>query len=234
MGDPATDMTREVARTVVRTSVATFYNNLVTRPTGQAVRSAIEAQLRSGRGRCVSVLDFSQVGVLDFSCADEVIAKLLMKYLRADRPSDAFFVVQDASEHHRDSIDTVLRRHKLLLVAVESGRPALWGPAPSRLRAAWDRLDRMGRVDASQFASAHGVNEATAGSWLRRLADFRVALPEGHGSFSSLPAALARRPAEPLQPPAGPYRAAAEQTAPYGSDTAGLDGQPPAGARGVL
>jgi hypothetical protein len=234
MGDPATGMTGEVLRTVVRTSVATFYNNLVTRPTGQAVRSAIEEQLQGGRGRCVSVLDFSQVGVLDFSCADEVIAKLLIKYLRADRPSDAFFVVQDASEHHRDSIDTVLLRHKLLLVAVDSGRPALWGPAPSRLRAAWDRLDRMGRVDASQFASAHGVNEATAGSWLRRLVNLRVAVPEGHGSFSSLPAALDERTAEPANPQASPCRAAAEETAAYGRDPIDADGQRPANARPAL
>jgi hypothetical protein len=218
MGDPATGMTGEVVKTVVHTSVATLYDNLVTRPTGQAVRSAIEAQLQGGRGCCVSVLDFSQVGVLDFSCADEVIAKLLMKYLRSDRPSDAFFVVQDASEHHRDSIDTVLRRHKLLLVAVESGRPTLWGPAPSRLRAAWDRLDRMGRVGTSEFASAHGVNEATAGSWLRRLANLRVAVPDGHGSFSSLPAALS-------------YRAAAEEMAPYEPDPADGDGGPPESPR---
>jgi hypothetical protein len=194
------------------------------------VRSAIEAQLQGGCGCCVSVLDFSQVGVLDFSCADEVIAKLLMKYLRADRPSDAFFVVQDASEHHRDSIDTVLQRHKLLLVAVESGRPALWGPAPSRLRAAWDRLDRMGRVDTSQFASAHGVNEATAGSWLRRLVNLRVAVPDGHGSFSSLRAALGERAAAPTRT----YRAAAEQMAPYGPDPADGDGGPPPGARPEL
>jgi hypothetical protein len=231
MGDMAMGMTGEGVQTVVhKTSVATLYNNLVTRPTGKAVRSAIEAQLQGGGGRCVSVLDFSQVGVLDFSCADEVIAKLLMKYLRADRPSDAFFVVQDASEHHRYSIDTVLRRHKLLLVAVESGRPALWGPAPSRLRAAWDRLERMGRVDTSQFASAHGVNEATAGSWLRRLANLRVAVPDGHGSFSSLPTALGGRAAAP----ASPTLAAAEQTAPYGRDPADGDGGPPASAPSEL
>lgn len=227
MGDPATGMSGETVGTVVHTSVATFYNNLVTRPTGQAVRSAIEEQLRAGRGRCVSVLDFSQVGVLDFSCADEVIAKLLMKYLRADRPSDAFFVVQDASEHHRDSIDTVLRRHKLLLVAVDSGRPALWGPAPSRLRAAWDRLDRMGRVDASQFAAAHGVNEVTAGSWLRRLVNLRVAVPQGRDGFSSLPAALGERRSEPANTQADPYLAAAEEAAPYGPDPTDGDGLPP-------
>jgi hypothetical protein len=224
MGDPSTGMMGEVVKTVVHTSVATLYNNLVTRPTGQAVRSAIEAQLQAGRGCCVSVLDFSQVGVLDFSCADEVIAKLLMKYLRSDRPSDAFFVVQDASEHHRDSIDTVLRRHNLLLVAVEAGRPVLWGPAPGRLRAAWDRLDQMGRVDTSQFASAHGVNEATAGSWLRRLAKLRVAVPDSYGSFSSLPAALSYRAAST----ATPCRAAAEEMAPYKPDPSDGHGGPPA------
>lgn len=230
MGDPVLGVTGRVEKTVVHTSVATLYNNLVTRPTGEAVRSAIEAQLQGGRGCCVSVLDFSQVGVLDFSCADEVIAKLLMKYQRADRPSDAFFVVQDASEHHRDSISMVLRRHKLLVVAVESGHPALWGPAPSRLRAAWDRLGRLGRVDTSQFASAHGVTEATAGSWLRRLAQLRVALPDGDGSFSSLPAALGDRAAAP----ANPYLAAAEETAPYGPDYADGDSQRPSAPESEL
>lgn len=230
MGEPAMRTMGEVVRTVVHTSVATFHSNLVTRPTGEAVRSAIEAQLQQGGGRCVSVLDFSQVGVLDFSCADEVIAKLLMKYLRADRPADAFFVVQDASEHHRDSIDTVLRRHNLLLVALEAGRPALWGPAPNRLRAAWDRLDRLGRVDTSQFASAHGVNEATASSWLRRLVNLRVAVPEAHGSFSSLPAALGY----PLPAQPNPCRAAAEEAPPYGPDPSDGGGLPPAAAGPAL
>jgi hypothetical protein len=222
MGDPATGMTGEVVRAVVHTSVATFYSNLVTRPTGRAVRSAIEEQLQGGR--CLSVLDFSQVNVLDFSCADEVIAKLLRRYLGADRPSDAFFVVQGILEHHRDPIDAVLRRHNLLLVAVESGRPALWGPAPSRLRAAWDCLDRVGRVDASEFATAHGVNRAAASSWLRRLVTWRVAVPEGYETFSSLPGVLSRRSyGEKL----GTHRAAAEDAAPYGHEPSG-DGRPPA------
>ncbi|UCC73285.1 MAG: hypothetical protein JSV86_01590 [Gemmatimonadota bacterium] len=225
MGDPATGMTGKVVDSVVHTSVATFYSNLVTRPTGRAVRSAIEEQLQGGRGRCVSVLDFSQVGVLDFSCADEVIAKLLRRYLRSDRPSDAFFIVQGVLEHHRDPIDAVLRRHNLLLVAVESGRPALWGPAPGRLRAAWDCLDRMGRLGASEFASTYGVNQATASSWLRRLVNWRVAVPESFDSFSSLPAVLSRRDGGEA-PEAGRYPAAAEEMAPYGPEPSGGDGHP--------
>ncbi len=228
MGDLAMGETGGLVNAVVRTSVATLYSNLVTRPTGRAVRTAIEDQLQGSQGRCVSVLDFSRVGVLDFSCADEVIAKLLRKYLRADRPYDAFFVVQGVSEHHWDPIDAVLRRHNLLLVAVESGRPVLWGPAPNRVRATWDCLERMGRVGICEFASAQGVNHSTAAAWLRRLVNWRVAVPEGRDSYASLHALLDRRPTDGARLATGPYRAAAEEAAPYGPEADGGESGRPA------
>ena len=180
---------------VLHTSVATLYSNLVTRPTGRAVRFAIEQQIQQTDGPCLSILDFSQVGVIDFSCADEVIAKLLRKYREPDRPTDAFFIVQGASAHLRDQIQSVLERYKLLLVAVESDRPALWGPAPGRLRGAWDRLSQLGHALPHEFASAHGLSHLTASAWLKRLVSWGVAVPEGHGCFCSLPAVLDSRPA---------------------------------------
>jgi hypothetical protein len=201
MGDAGKGGTSGGVEAVVRTAVATLYSNLVTRPTGQAVRCAIEEQVEENRCRCLSILDFSHVGVLDYSCADEVIAKLLSKYMRPDRPSDCFFVVQGVSEHHRDQIDAVLHRHNLLLVAIESGRPALLGPAPARLRRAWNCLDEMGRAVTDEFASARGLNQVTAGAWLRRLVDRRVAVPDGQDCFSSLPA-IVDRPAGPESLPA--------------------------------
>ena len=172
--------------TVLRTSVATLYSNLVTRPTGEAVRVAIERQIEGSRGRCLSVIDFTHVGVIDFSCADEVIAKLLKKYLGPDRPSDAFFVVQGVSEHYRDMIETVLERHNLVLVAVESDGAELWGRAPARLKDAWEQLDRMGRTEVDEFASARGLSTPAAESWLKRLALWRLAVPEGGAGYSSL------------------------------------------------
>ncbi len=173
---------------VLHTSVATFYSNLVTRPAGQAVRCAIEDQLREAGGTSLSILDFSQVGVIDFSCADEVIAKLLRKYQSADRPSDAFFVVKGLSREHRELVETVLQRQKLLVVAFEEDGPALWGPAPIRLRRAWDCLGQLGRTMAGDFAHARGVRVATAAAWLKRLASWRLAVPEEAERFSSLPA----------------------------------------------
>ena len=48
-----------------------LYSNLVTRPTGAAVRAQIEALLADARERSLTVIDFSHVGMIDFSCADE-------------------------------------------------------------------------------------------------------------------------------------------------------------------
>lgn len=177
-------------KTVLRTSVASLHSNLVTRPTGCAVRLAIEQQILQAGGVCLSILDFSGVGIIDFSCADEVIAKLLRKYMKPDRPAEAFFVVRGVSAHHRDPIEAVLERHSLLLVAVESGGSALWGPAPARLRRAWDCLDRLGRAVPDDFASARGLSNPTACSWLKRLASWRLAVPDGGECFCSLPALL--------------------------------------------
>jgi hypothetical protein len=205
---------------VLHTSVATLYSNLVTRPTGRAVRFAIDQQILETRGTCLSILDLSRVSVIDFSCADEVIARLLRKYRQPDRPANAFFVLQGVSDCHRETIETVLQRHGLLLVAMESNGPALWGPAPARLRVAWDCLGRMGRAFTDEFASARGLNARTAGSWLKRLVAWRVAVPDGKEGFSSLPSIFDRRSAYRVFPLDLRLARVADEAAIYSDDAA--------------
>jgi hypothetical protein len=190
MGERATAGDRSGFGTVLHTSVATLFSNLVTRPTGRAVRYAIEQRIEESGGTCLSILDFSRVGIIDFSCADEIVAKLLQKYRLSDRPADVFFVVKGVAEHHREPIETVLRRHNLLLVAVDQDRPALWGPAPARLRLAWDWLNGLGRAFPDDLAAAHGLTARAAGSWLNRLVRWRVAMPDAGAGYSSLPMAF--------------------------------------------
>jgi len=216
MGEGATLEAGGVGDRVLHTSVAMLYSNLVTRPTGQAVRFAIERQIQETPGPCVSILDFSQVGVIDFSCADEVIAKLLSKYKASSRPSEAYFVLQGVSEHHREPIETVLKQRNLLLVAVVSGRPTLWGPAPPRLRMAWDWLGQLGQGVSDEFASARGLSADTAASWLKRLVSSRVAVAEGRASFVSLPTVVDKESVYGRQAmEIDPCRKAAEEDAPY-------------------
>src|SRR5688500_15443890 len=93
---------------LVQRSVATMYSHLVTRPTGRALRIGIESQITELGALCISVLDFRQVVVLDYSCADETIAKLLQRFQQPDRPQ-VYFVARGVSERHREPIEAVLK-----------------------------------------------------------------------------------------------------------------------------
>ena len=63
---------------LLRETVASPYRNLVTRPTGAAIRNRIQETM-AGSDCLTALLDFSDIELLDFSCADEVVAKLLLR-----------------------------------------------------------------------------------------------------------------------------------------------------------
>mgnify|MGYP001040009987 CR=1 FL=1 len=166
--------------TLVRRSVASLYSHLVTRPTGQALRLGIESQICELRTPCVSVLDFSQVAVLDYSCADETVAKLILRFRKEDRPADAFFLARGVSEHHRDTLEAVLDRHGLLLVAeVEGEGRTLLGPVGDLERAAWEALEHRGSAAAAHLADDLTAPEPAISEALASLADHRVVLRRG-------------------------------------------------------
>ena len=139
----AIDLTRLHRRTLT-----SFYSNLVTRPTGRAVRMGVESQLADLDAKaCLSVLDFSQVHVLDYSCADEIVAKLLLRFVGDDRPADAFFLARGLREHHLEAVEAVLERHNLLLVAeAERGPTRLLGPSSAFERSPKKRTRRYRRL----------------------------------------------------------------------------------------
>jgi hypothetical protein len=172
---------------LVQRSVASLYSHLVTRPTGRALRLGIESQIGEIGSVCLSVLDFTQVVVLDYSCADEAVAKLIQRYQMADRPADAYFVARGLGEQHRDPIDEVLIRHGLALVAEVEGEFTLLGRADAIEHAAWHALQRvrLGRADEVAVeldTAASGVSAA-----LERLAARRVVIRRGAAdSFCAL------------------------------------------------
>ncbi|MEX2156842.1 MAG: hypothetical protein WD773_08380 [Gemmatimonadales bacterium] len=83
---------------VLQQSVAGFYTDLVTRPTGRAVRENIERDLPTGT---IAVMDFTGVGCLDYSCADEIIAKLVRDKVRV-------LLLRGLTDSHREAIEPVL------------------------------------------------------------------------------------------------------------------------------
>lgn len=160
---------------MVRQSVATLYSHLVTRPTGQALRLGIEAQLTELGALCITVLDFSEVVVLDYSCADETVAKLIQRFLRSDRPAEAYFVARGIDDRHRETIESVLRRQQLAIAAeLADGETVLLGDvAPDEVEA-WAALNDLVRGAAADVAGVLGAREEEASAALEALARRRV------------------------------------------------------------
>ena len=179
--------------TLVPRSVASLYSNLVTRPTGRALRIGIETQIGELGTCCLSVLDFTQVVVLDYSCADEAVAKLVQRYRAADRPGDVYFLARGLGEQHRQPIEAVLHRYELILAAeLDAGGATLLGEADPFETRAWTALQRLRQSGAAPVAEALGCRFTDAAIALESLAARRVILRHNADDYLALSALLGR------------------------------------------
>ncbi len=172
---------------IVARTLAPHRPNLVTRPTGRAVRAAIEKRLRgTAQAPFVSLIDFTRIRVLDFSCADEVVAKLLVRYMKADRPRDVFFLFRAVGEVHGQSVEEVLRRHGLAAVC-DLARVGfrLLGSVSEGEKTAWQTLETHRRIGPEGVADALGDR---GDALLRRLAERRLVFREPNGAALALSA----------------------------------------------
>jgi hypothetical protein len=170
---------------LLRETVAAPYRNLVTRPTGAAVRTSIEEAL--ARSTChTAFLDFSDIDLLDFSCADEVVAKLL---LANTERGVRFLVLQGLREDQHEAIEHVLTHHRLVMIALpgdEQGVPRLLGWVSADARAAFAYVCELGPMSATDLARALGWSDARSRDALQALERDRLVRPEGE-LFHSLP-----------------------------------------------
>jgi hypothetical protein len=105
---------------VLQQSVPGFFADLVTRPTGRAVRKEIERTI-AGATPTVTRMDFAGVGCIDYSCADEIIAKLLREV--------KVLLLRGLTDGHREAIEPVLVSHGLaVLVELPDGTLEALGP----------------------------------------------------------------------------------------------------------
>ncbi len=161
---------------LLRETAATPYRNLVTRPTGAAVRTRIEDTL--SRSDCLTaLLDFSDIELLDFSCAEEIVAKLLLAQV-AQRPR--FLVLRGLRDDQHDAIEQVLKHHRLAIATLMAdGEPLLLGWVLPDARAAFGCVCRLGRACAGDVAQSLGWTEARAGEALESLTLHRLVRPDG-------------------------------------------------------
>jgi len=175
--------------TLLQKTVASLYSHLVTRQTGRAVRLAIESRLADAGEQSLSLIDLSEVSILDFSCADEVVAKLVQHSGEHEGHLGAFFVFLGVREPHRDQVEVVLERQSLAAV-VETGTGSyeLLGACTDEDVRIWTALEDRGVIALDEVDSVLGGGEARAGleALVRRGLAFRSVVSGRYHALSRL------------------------------------------------
>jgi hypothetical protein len=179
---------------VLRRTVCDLYSNLVTRSTGATVRKAIEEALAGLPEPNVTVIDFSHVTLLDFSCADEVVGKLLDAYQRRLHPQ-TYFLIRGVHAAHLEAIEAVLERYDLaVIVQDDAGSVHLAGTIDDGARQV-GIIRQHGQCGRNRWArnSASRSNVGRGHS--------TSCPPAGWSSYATTASSYSRRPREhPIQP----------------------------------
>lgn len=163
--------------------------NLVTRETGRVIREAIEARLEREPEGTVVALDFSHVGIIDFSCADEVVGKLVAR-LQGQEYGDKYVVLNGLTPTHEENIAVALERKKLAaLVSRPDGSWHLLGTLNPYLNEALQFVMLHREVTARDLADDTAVEISLASTKLLNLFKARLVqrsserLPDGGRQF---------------------------------------------------
>ena len=164
-------------------------SNLVTRETGRFIREAIEARLEREPEGTVVAMDFSHVGIVDFSCADEIISKLVAR-LQSLEYGDKYVVLQGLTPTHEENIAVALERKKLaVLVGRTDGSWRLLGSLNPYLNEALQFVMSQKEITARDLADETQVEISLASTKLLNLFKARLVqrtserLPDGGRQF---------------------------------------------------
>ncbi len=176
-------------------AVASLYQEyLVTRQTGRAVRLSIERLVDERSGPSLTVIDFREVAVIDFSCADEVVARLLHDTLaRPESAARHYFLLDSMEEDLMDPVSSALDRRGLAVAArTVERRTVLLGRIEAEDRGVWEALSLAGRAGAADLAASLNGDPAACARCLDRLDKRRLVRATGDmyaSLFSFLPQA---------------------------------------------
>ncbi|OGW06335.1 MAG: hypothetical protein A2W77_05480 [Nitrospinae bacterium RIFCSPLOWO2_12_39_16] len=143
--------------------------DLVTRQSGQVIRERIERDISKEKDGEVIALDFSKIGIIDYSCADEIVAKLISR-LTSSEYGDKYIVLTGLSENQKENIEVALERKELSVMAeMTDSRKILIGSLNNYLKETLDLILSKGKITASELSDELKLPANTSGTRLLNL-----------------------------------------------------------------
>src|SRR5512140_3465582 len=143
--------------------------DLVTRPSGEKIRRRIERDMEKEPDGSVVALDFSRIGIIDYSCADEIIAKLVSRLLSGEY-GDKYLLLTSLNENQKENIEVALERKDLAVMAeMRDGRRIVLGELHSYLKDTLEFIVKKKKATAKDLAGAKKIEANTSGTRLLNL-----------------------------------------------------------------
>ncbi len=144
-------------------------NDLVTRPTGQIVRERIERDIKKEDDATVIALDFSKIGIVDYSCADEIAAKLISRLISGEY-GDRYIVFTGLNENQKENIEVALERKGLAVIGwMRDKEKVLMGNLNKYLRDTLNLIVKKEKITAKELSEEMKLEPNTSGMRLLNL-----------------------------------------------------------------
>ena len=138
------------------------------RSRGVRIREAIEKVFGEEKGTLRIVLDFSGIGSIDFSWADEVVAKMISR-LWSGEYGEKFLVLKNLSPSQAENIGVALERKKLAVLATGTEEWQLIGSLNNYLIHTLTRVMKRRQLTLRELSEEEGIEMNTSGTRLLNL-----------------------------------------------------------------
>lgn len=144
------------------------------RSRGARLRETIEKILREGDELCL-VIDFSGMGSIDFSWADEVVAKMVSR-LWGDEYGEKYLVLKGLNPSQEENIGVALERKKLAVLTTGPGGWRIIGSLNNYLVQTLNQVMNTRRLTLRELSEKEKIGMNTSGTRLLNLYKKRLVL----------------------------------------------------------
>jgi hypothetical protein len=138
------------------------------RSRGIRIREALEKILGEAKGPLRIVLDFSGMGSIDFSWADEVVAKMISR-LWSGEYGEKFLVLKSLNPSQAENIGVALERKKLAVLTTDPEGWRIIGSLNNYLIHTLTRVMKKRQLTLRELSEEEGIEMNTSGTRLLNL-----------------------------------------------------------------
>lgn len=144
-------------------------NDLVTRKSGQVIRERVERDMSLEKEGDIIALNFSKIGIIDYSCADEIVAKLISRLL-SNEYGDKYLLLAGLSDSQKENIEVALERKNLSVMAeMRNSEKILLGSLNNYLKETLEFVIKEGKITSRELSESKKLGANTSGMRLLNL-----------------------------------------------------------------